>query len=133
MTHESDGRNEERESGAQGPPDGWARGLEFLGSLKETIEEALGDARGRSDLNVDRAANAVRDAVRRAQEATSEARERFDFVPRDEFDRLVARVEELERRLGGDPGAPERPGSPRPGTGDAGDGTAGAAQADGVP
>lgn len=72
-----------------------------FGSFREAIGETIEEARERGDLSTDRAREKLRGAWKRAREASADARERFDFVSKEEFDRLRRRVEELERRMDG--------------------------------
>jgi polyhydroxyalkanoate synthesis regulator phasin len=90
---------------AEGIGEGIRSGLGILSAFKDAIEETLQEAIERGDLGPDRARQAVRDSVNRFQEGMEEARERFDFVPRKDFEALQsqvvalrARVEALERR-----------------------------------
>ena len=92
--------------------DGIRQGIGVLSALKDALEETIREARERGDLSPDRAKDAVRSAMAKAQQAAGEARERFDFVPRAEHDRLReqvealrARVEDLERRTARAPDA----------------------------
>ena len=94
--------------------DGIRQGLGVLSALKDALEETIREARERGDLAPERAKEAVRSAMAKAQQAAGEARERFDFVPRAEYDRLREQVEEvrvrlenLERRTAQGPGAGE--------------------------
>ena len=97
--------------------DGIRQGLGVLSALKDALEETIQEARARGDLSPERAKEAMRSAMARAQEAAEGARERFDFVPRSEYERLKEQMEELrvrlenlERRTAQDPGAgPARP------------------------
>jgi polyhydroxyalkanoate synthesis regulator phasin len=79
--------------------DGFNRGLGVLSAFKEALEQTISEARERGDLSVDRARDAMKTAVGKAREATSDARERFDFVSAAEFDELAARVKALEERV----------------------------------
>ena len=100
--------------------DGIRQGLGVLSALKDALEETITEARERGDLSPDRAKDALRSALNRAQEAAGEARERFDFVPQRDFDQLRDKVEEmsvrlenLERRAAQGAGAgPARPDTP---------------------
>ncbi len=85
--------------GRRGFSDGLRQGLGVLSAFKEAIEETISEARERGDLSADRARQAVKGALDRAQSAAGEARERFDFPLQKDFDALVARVEAIERRL----------------------------------
>lgn len=92
------------EKGTKGFSDGLRQGLGVLTAFKEAIEETFNEARDRGDLTPERAKELARSAMERAQLAAGDARERFDFVPRREFDRLQARVNDLEARLHPQPG-----------------------------
>ena len=52
-----------------------------------------------ADLSPERAKEAVRSTMERAQRAVEETRERLDFVPRRDFDALRDRVSALESRV----------------------------------
>ncbi len=117
-TRESDAessRDESMEQPGKGTrekvSDGIRQGLGVLSAFKDALEETIQEARDRGDLSPERAKEALRSAMTRAQEAAGEARERFDFVPRADFDELRERVEEcrvrlenLERRVSRGPG-----------------------------
>ena len=111
MTDEAREAQEEQGSGEEGRQqrnarermsDGFSRGLGVLSAFKEALEETISEARERGDLSVDKAREAMKDAMGRARDVTSEARDRFDFVTQAEFSALVKRVRELEERLGVD-------------------------------
>lgn len=70
-----------------------------LAAFKEAIEETIDELRERGDLSPERAKEAVRTTMDRAQQAMAETRERFDFVPRREFDALRSRLDDIERRV----------------------------------
>jgi polyhydroxyalkanoate synthesis regulator phasin len=83
-------------------------------AFKDAIGETLADARERGDLTTDRAREVIERAVERAREGTAEARDRFDFVSRQEFDALRLRVDALEARLSGqEPASPSSPEEPK--------------------
>ena len=91
--------------------DGIREGLGVLSAFKDALEETIVDARRRGDLSPERAKRALRAAMSRAQEVAGEARERLEGVSQKEFDQLneevaelEARLKNLERRVGGDPG-----------------------------
>ncbi|MFS8637399.1 MAG: hypothetical protein FWJ74_04890 [Gemmatimonadota bacterium] len=71
----------------------------ILAAFKEAIEETIEEIRERGDLSPERAKEAVRSTMDRAQRAFEETRERFDFVPRREFEALRDRVAALEKRI----------------------------------
>jgi polyhydroxyalkanoate synthesis regulator phasin len=70
-----------------------------LGALKDAIEDSFEDLRERGDLTPERAREAARATVRKAQESFEDVRERVDFVPRKEFDALREEVAALRARL----------------------------------
>ena len=90
---------EERRGAREKVSEGIRQGLGVLSALKDALEETIAEARERGDLSPDRAKEALRSALARAQEAAGEARERLDLVRQRDFDRLKERVEELGRRV----------------------------------
>lgn len=93
-----------QESGNRGEPrDTFREGVRavtgILGALKDAIEETFEDLRDRGDLSPDRAREAARETVRRAQETAREAREVLDVVSRREFEALKAEVAALREEL----------------------------------
>lgn len=91
--------DEERRSTRDRVSEGFQRGLGVLSAFKDALEETIAEARDKGDLSTDRARQVMRGAMERARDATSDARERFDFVTQQEFDQLARRVAELEARL----------------------------------
>ena len=93
----------------------------ILGALRDAIEESFDDLKQQGDLSPEKAKEAARSTMRRAQEAVDDMRGRVDFVPRREFDALREEVAELRRRLdaaGASSAAgatPPPPASPPPG------------------
>lgn len=79
----------------------------ILGALKDAIEEQFDDLRAQGDLAPDKAREAARSTMRKAQETVDEMRDRLDFVTRREFDALRIQVEELTRRLDAHQGSPQ--------------------------
>lgn len=79
--------------------EGIRAGLGILSALKEAIEETVDDMLERGELSQERAREAVRTTMERAQAAVDDARIRLDFVPRRDFDVLSADVEALRRRV----------------------------------
>lgn len=79
--------------------EGIKAGLGILSALKDAIEETVDDMMDRGDLSQDRAKEAVRTTMERAQAAFDDARVRFEFVPRKDFDELAEDVRELRRRV----------------------------------
>ena len=105
-----------------GTGDEWKRGTEqakeglregvravtgFLAALKDAIDETLRDVRESGDLDAQRAKEAMRSTMKRAQTAMDQAIDRID-VPsrkdvdalRDELDALRLRVADLESKMG---------------------------------
>jgi hypothetical protein len=117
--------------------EGIRAGIGILSALKDAIEETVQDMTDRGELSQERAREAVRTTMDRAQSAFDDARIRFDFVPRREFEALKAEVADLRARLGrhetghatqpdaapqaGPQGGGRAPDAERPGGGPAGD------------
>ena len=91
--------NDEKRTARERVSEGFNKGLGVLSAFKEALDETIADARERGDLSSDRAKEAMKGAMSRAREATSEARERFDFATQQEFDGLSKRVSNLEERV----------------------------------
>jgi polyhydroxyalkanoate synthesis regulator phasin len=71
----------------------------ILGAFKDAIEQTLNDFSERGDIAPDKAKEAARDAMKRAQDAMEDVRGRLDFVTRREFDTLKAELGELRRQV----------------------------------
>ena len=78
---------------------GFRRSVDAFAAFREALGETIHEARERGDFSVDRARDVMKDAVGKAREATTDARGRFDFVTRGEFQALIRRVRELEARI----------------------------------
>ena len=118
MTDENKGKRE-------GIRDGLRQGVGILSAFKEAIEETIAEARDRGDLKPERAKQAMRGALDKAQEAAGSARDRFDFVTQKDFAQLAETVSDLVRRVANlEGGAGEGPAGPEE-TGDAPDEPAG--------
>lgn len=101
---------ERRESAGDTVRDGIRSVSGVLGALVETLEQTFSDLRDAGDLSPERARETARSTVRKAQETVEDFRDRFDFVPRKEFEALRTEVEHLRTELdalrgGGAPGA----------------------------
>lgn len=70
-----------------------------LGALREAVEQTFDELKEKGDLSPERAKEAARDTMRRAQDAVEQVRERLEFVPRREFEELKAQVEALRQEL----------------------------------
>ena len=90
---------DERKSRRGKASGGVKQGLGVLSALKDALEETIADARERGDLSPERAKEALRSAMARAQEAAGETKDRLDFASQKEVDHLKERVEELRIRL----------------------------------
>lgn len=66
-----------------------------LGALVETLEQTFTDLRESNDLSPERAREAARSTVRKAQNTVEELRDRLDFVSRRDFDELREEVRSL--------------------------------------
>jgi len=73
--------------------------LGVLDAFKEAIDETIEEIRQRGAPSPERAREAMRRTMQRAQSAMGEARERLDFVPRRDFEALREEVAELRRRV----------------------------------
>jgi polyhydroxyalkanoate synthesis regulator phasin len=71
----------------------------ILGAFKDAIEQTFNDLSDRGEMSPDRARDAARDAMRRAQDAVDDMRGRLEFVPRREFDALKADVDSLRAQV----------------------------------
>jgi polyhydroxyalkanoate synthesis regulator phasin len=69
-----------------------------LGALVEALEKSFDELRA-GDLSPERAREAAKSAVRRAQETVEQLRERVEFVPRREFDAMRAEIAVLTARV----------------------------------
>ena len=79
--------------------EGIRAGLGILSALKDAVEETIDDMMKRGELSPERAREAVRTTMDRAQAAFEDARDRLDVVPRREFEALRAEVDALRARL----------------------------------
>jgi polyhydroxyalkanoate synthesis regulator phasin len=71
----------------------------ILAALKDAIDETINDIKVRGDLDPNRAKQAAKDTMSKAQDAFDEMKERVDFVPRKEYEALRAEVEALRARV----------------------------------
>jgi polyhydroxyalkanoate synthesis regulator phasin len=71
----------------------------ILGAFKDAIEQTFNDLSDRGDISPERARDAARDAMKRAQEAMDDMRGRVDFVTRREYDALKSEVAELRQQV----------------------------------
>jgi polyhydroxyalkanoate synthesis regulator phasin len=71
-----------------------------VGAFKDAIEQTFKELSDSGDIAPDRARDAAKDAMKRAQDAVEEMRTRVDFVTRREFDELKAEVAALREQLG---------------------------------
>jgi polyhydroxyalkanoate synthesis regulator phasin len=107
----------------------------ILGAFKDAIEQTFNDLSEKGDISPDRAKDAARDAMKRAQDAVDDMRGRLEFVPRREFDALKAEVDglraQVERHMshGGHATGSAGQGA----TGSTGHGAGGSAAGDGSP
>ena len=70
-----------------------------LGALRDAVEQTFEELKEKGDLSPERAKEAARETMRRAQEAAETVRDRLEFVPRREFDELKAQVEALKAEV----------------------------------
>jgi polyhydroxyalkanoate synthesis regulator phasin len=79
--------------------DGMRAIVGVVGALKDAIEETFQELLDQGELSPERAREAARSTVKRAQETVDEMRDRLDFVTRREFETLRDQVAALERQL----------------------------------
>jgi polyhydroxyalkanoate synthesis regulator phasin len=99
MTEQQDPRDRDRGNVGDEVREGIRAGIGILSAIKDAVEETLQDMANRGELSQDRAREAVRTTMDRAQEAFDDARVRFDFVPRRDFEALKAEVADLRSRV----------------------------------
>jgi polyhydroxyalkanoate synthesis regulator phasin len=97
MTDQREGRD--RGSVGDEVREGIRAGIGILSAIKDAVEETIQDMANRGELSQERAREAVRMTMDRAQEAFDDARIRLDFVPRREFEALKAEVADLRSRM----------------------------------
>jgi polyhydroxyalkanoate synthesis regulator phasin len=71
----------------------------ILGAFKDAIEQTFNDMSERGDISPERARDAARDAMKRAQDAMEDMRGRVDFVTRREFDTLRSEIAQLRQQV----------------------------------
>ena len=71
----------------------------ILGALRDAIEGTFDDLTEKGDISPDKAKDAAKETMNKAQDAMDKMRERLDFATRKELDELRAEVLELKRRL----------------------------------
>lgn len=79
--------------------DGMRAIVGVVGALKDAIEETFQELLDQGELSPERAREAARSTVKRAQDTVDEMRDRLDFVTRREFESLRDQVAALERQL----------------------------------
>lgn len=82
-----------------GVGEGIREGIGILTAFKEAVEETVEEALAQGDLSSERARAVMREAADRLQQTVEEARDRFEPVPRREFEELRRHVEALRTRL----------------------------------
>lgn len=112
MTNGNDEWQRNKEQAKEGLREGVRAVTGFLAALKDAIDETIRDVRDTGDLDPDRAKQAMRSTMKRAQDAMDDVKERIDFATRKEHDTLREelyalrqRVADLESKVGGGPGA----------------------------
>ena len=71
----------------------------ILGALRDAVEQTFDELKEKGDLSPERAKEAARDTMRRAQEAVEDVKGRLEFVPRREFEELRLQVAALRQEL----------------------------------
>lgn len=91
--------DEQRRSGIGGIGDGIRTGIGILNALREAVEETFQEAVNRGDISQEGAKNAMKDVAERLQSTLDDARERFDFAARRDYEELRAEVQLLRERV----------------------------------
>jgi polyhydroxyalkanoate synthesis regulator phasin len=99
MTEEREQRDRDRGKVGDEVREGIRAGIGILSAIKDAVEETIQDMANRGELSQERAREAMRTTMERAQVAFDDARVRFDFVPRREFEALKAEVADLRSRI----------------------------------
>jgi polyhydroxyalkanoate synthesis regulator phasin len=99
MTEQREPRDRDRGNVGDEVREGIRAGIGILSAIKDAVEETIQDMANRGELSQERAREAVRTTMDRAQVAFDDARLRFDFVPRREFEALKAEVADLRSRV----------------------------------
>jgi polyhydroxyalkanoate synthesis regulator phasin len=116
MTEQQEPRDRDRGNVGDEVREGIRAGIGILSAIKDAVEETIQDMANRGELSQDRAREAVRTTMDRAQVAFDDARVRFDFVPRREFEALRAEVADLRSRIARHEAAGHVPEGAAPGT-----------------
>lgn len=106
----------ERNRGSMGDEvrEGIRAGIGILSALKDAVEETVQEMLDRGELSPDRAREAVRTTMERAQAAVDDARTRLDFATRRELEELRAEIAVLRTRVDALEASPATPGSTGP-------------------
>ena len=100
----------------------------ILGALRDAIEGTFDDMSAKGDMSPERAKEAAKETMGRAQDAMDRVRDRLDFATRSELEALRAEVAELRalvERSGGGSGSFGSGGPGTTGGGAPGGGTGG--------
>jgi len=87
----------------------------ILGALKDALEETFDDLRKSGELSPERAREAARSTMQKAQDAVEDVRGRLDFVTRREFDALKQELDALRARVDAAHPVPANPAPGAPG------------------
>jgi BMFP domain-containing protein YqiC len=105
----------------------------ILGAFKDAIEQTFNDLSERGEISPERARDAARDAMKRAQDAVDDMRGRVDFVTRREFDSLRDELADLRARVEQHAARGEHPSYGEDAGSGTGPGAAGSGAGDGSP
>jgi polyhydroxyalkanoate synthesis regulator phasin len=84
-----------RGDAGEGLRDGVRAIFGVVGALKDAVEETFQELLDRGELSPERAREAARSTVKKAQDTVEDMRDRLDFITRREFDELRAEVAQL--------------------------------------
>jgi polyhydroxyalkanoate synthesis regulator phasin len=90
---------QQRGSGRDSLREGIRTAMGLLGALRDELEESLEDLKQKGEFSPDKAKEAVRNAMGRAQETMDGAKERLDFATRRDVESLREEFAELRRRV----------------------------------
>jgi len=79
--------------------DGIRQGIGVLSAFKDALEETIQEARERGDLSGERAKEAMKSALDKAQTAASDAREKFDFATQADLESVQKKLDSLNARI----------------------------------
>jgi polyhydroxyalkanoate synthesis regulator phasin len=99
MSDTNDDWQRGKEQAKEGIREGVRAVTGFLAALKDAIDETIRDVRDTGDLDPERAREAMKSTMKRAQDAMDDVRDRIDFATKKDLDALRAEIEALRTRV----------------------------------